>query len=60
MVEIEGGMGLRVPASVAEVMDEVLTSETLANLVETGLVKCMVHLGTGAVTYQLARTILPV
>lgn len=58
MVEIEGGMGLRVPASVAEVMDEVLTSEALAALVETGLVKCMVHLGTGVVTYQLASAVV--
>jgi hypothetical protein len=58
MVEIDGGMGLRVPASVAEIMDEVLTSEALAALVENGLVKCMVHLGTGVVTYQLASAVV--
>lgn len=58
MVDIEGGLGLRVPASVAEVLDEVLTSETLARLIDEGLVKCMIHLGTGMVTYQLAGEVI--
>jgi hypothetical protein len=57
MVDIEGGLGLRVPASVAEILDDAITSETLARLVEDGLVKCMVHLGTGLVTYKLATEI---
>jgi hypothetical protein len=58
VVDIEGGLGLRVPASVAEVLDEVLTSETLARLIDEGLVKCMIHLGTGMVTYQLAGEVI--
>ncbi|MFC8428484.1 hypothetical protein [Streptomyces sp. NPDC057253] len=59
-MEIEGGLGLRVPASVAEVLDDVLTSETLARMVEDGLVKCMVHLTTGIVTYKLASEVATV
>ncbi|MFF1711197.1 hypothetical protein [Streptomyces sp. NPDC058268] len=60
MVDIEGGLGLRVPASVAEILDDVLTSETLARMVEDGLIKCSVHLGTGIVTYRLASEVIPV
>lgn len=59
-MEIEGGLGLRVPSSVAEIMDAVLTSEALAAMVEDGLVKCMVHLATGIVTYSLASEVVTV
>lgn len=42
------------PVSAAEVVDEALVGDALAQAVEDGLVKCVVHLSTGLVVYMAA------
>ena len=56
-VEIEG-LGLRVPASVQEVLDETLASETLERAIEEGWVRCRIHLATGRVRFHLAADVM--
>ncbi|MEW1675593.1 hypothetical protein ACJ6WD_11090 [Streptomyces sp. VTCC 41912] len=46
--------GSRMPVSAAEVVDEALVGDALAQAVEDGLVKCVVHLSTGLVVYMAA------
>ncbi|MFK0015787.1 hypothetical protein [Streptomyces sp. NPDC091027] len=53
-------LGMRVPASVQEILDEVLAGETLERAVEEGWVRCSVHLATGAVSYRLCPDVAPV
>ncbi|MCZ0981896.1 hypothetical protein O1L60_31290 [Streptomyces diastatochromogenes] len=38
-------------------MDEILAGDVLAQAVEEGWVKCMVHLATGEVVYRLAASV---
>lgn len=47
---------LRIPDSVRELMDDQTASEALETAIDSGLIRCLLHLNTGVAAFALRAT----